>query len=65
MGQCRIKYNKSFDLMPKTAPFTLMAEEHPPSPNHEDESFLLGRLRVKPAMTVRGAVFGIRLKDLV
>ena len=33
-------------------PFTVMAEEHPPSPMREDESLALGRLRVKPAMTV-------------
>ena len=30
-----------------------MAEEHPPSPVHEDDTLLLGRLRVKPAMTVK------------
>ena len=33
-------------------PFTVMAEEHPPSPMRKDESLALGRLRVKPAMTV-------------
>ena len=31
--------------------FTVMAEEHPPSPVREDNTLLLGRLRVKPAMT--------------
>lgn len=44
---------------------TLMAEEHPPSPNREDESLLLWRLRVKLAMRVKGAVFGIWFKDLL
>jgi hypothetical protein len=33
-------------------PFTIMAEEHPPSPICEDEPLARGRLRVKPAMTV-------------
>ena len=42
-----------------------MAEEHPPSPKHEDDSFSVGRLRVKPAMRVKGAFFGIRFKDLL
>ena len=31
-----------------------MTEEHPPSPMREDILFTLGRLWVKPAMTVRG-----------
>ena len=31
-----------------------MAERHPPSPMREDGILSLGRLRVKPAMTVRG-----------
>jgi hypothetical protein len=31
-----------------------MAEEHPPSPEREDETLLFRRLRVKPAMTARG-----------
>ena len=39
-----------------------MADKDPPSPNREDESLSLGRLRVKPAMTFKGAFFGIRLK---
>ena len=43
--------------------FAVMAEGHPPSPNREDESLSFGRLRVKPAMTVKGAFFCIRLKD--
>ena len=30
-----------------------MAEEHPPSPNREDETQAFGRLRGKPAMTVK------------
>ncbi len=33
-------------------PYTVMAEEHPPSPEREDVFLSLGRLRVKPAMTV-------------
>jgi hypothetical protein len=33
-------------------PFTVMAEEHPPSPEREDDTLSLRRLRVKPAMTV-------------
>ena len=37
-------------------PFTVMAEEHPPSPKREDESLSFGRLRVKPAMTAKGEV---------
>ena len=35
-------------------PYTVMAEEHPPSPEREDETLLFRRLRVKPAMTARG-----------
>ena len=31
-----------------------MAEEHPPSPKREDDTNVFGRLRVKPAMTVKG-----------
>ena len=31
-----------------------MAEEHPPSPKHGDDTLSLGRLRVKPAMRVKG-----------
>ena len=34
--------------------YTVMAEEHPPSPEREDILLSLGRLRVKPAMTVLG-----------
>ena len=48
-----------------TNAFAVMADKDPPSPNREDETLSLGRLRVNPAMTVRGAVFGIRLKDLL
>ena len=36
--------------------FTVMAEEHPPSPNREDDSLSLWRLRVEPAMTGCGQV---------
>ncbi len=43
--------------------FTVMADKDPPSPNREDETLSFGRFRVKPAMTVRGAVFGMRIKD--
>ena len=32
--------------------YTLMAEEHPPSPELKDNTLLLRRLRVKPAMRV-------------
>ena len=35
-------------------PITIMAEEHPPSPKREDVFLSLGRLRVRPAMTVKG-----------
>ena len=35
-------------------PIPVMAEEHPPSPKREDVFLSLGRLRVKPAMTVKG-----------
>ena len=38
-----------------------MAEEHPPSLRLEDELFVLGRLRVKPAMRTTGKAF--RSKD--
>ena len=38
----------------KATPYCLMAEGHPPSPNGEDVSLSLGRLRVKPAMRPRG-----------
>ena len=31
-----------------------MAEEHPPSPKRGDNTHAFGRLRVKPAMTVKG-----------
>ena len=42
-------------------PFTVMAEEHPPSPEHGDESLTFGRLRVKPAMTVsRGSLIVLK-----
>ena len=34
-------------------PFTVMAEEHPPSPEREDNNLSFRRLRVKPAMTVK------------
>ena len=40
-----------------------MAEEHPPSPVREDDTLLLGRLRVKPAMTVK-AGFQSQNKDI-
>ncbi len=36
-----------------------MADKDPPSPNRENESLSLGRLRVKPAMTVKDAVIDI------
>ena len=34
----------------------VMAEAHPPSPVSEDDNLSLGRLRVKPAMTIRRSV---------
>ena len=34
-----------------------MAEAQPPSPKHRDESFLLRRLRIKSAMTVKRMVY--------
>ena len=43
-------------------PFTVMAEEHPPSPKHGDESLTLGRLRVKPAMTVQSIIVVLKVK---
>ena len=33
-----------------------MAEQHPPSPVREDDNLSLGRLRVKPAMTIQWSV---------
>ena len=33
-------------------PFTVMAEEHPPSPSRGGDTRAFRRLRVKPAMTV-------------
>ena len=35
--------------------FTLMAEEHPPSPDRVNDTLPFGRLRVKPAMRVKGS----------
>ena len=45
-------------------PITVMAEEHPPSPKRKNVFLLLGRLRVKPAMTVKGeSAEALRQKD--
>ena len=43
-------------------PFTVMAEEHPPSPKRGDEPLTHGRLRVKPAMTVQGVIVVLKVK---
>ncbi len=37
-------------------PFTVMAEEHPPSPEREDDILSFRRLRFKPAMTDKAKV---------
>ena len=39
--------------------YTLMAEEHLPSPEHEDNTLLLRILRVKPAMRVMRSVVSL------
>lgn len=46
-------------------PYTVMAEEHPPSPMREDESFSLGRLRGKPAMTISRSVLSFGLMSIL
>ena len=49
----------------KATLYCLMAEGHPPSPNCEDVSLSLGRLRVKPAMRPRGGSLFPFLKSRV
>ena len=57
MGQCRIKkYNKSLDLMPKTAPLTLIAGLTRNLPTYRDSFSWLGDGGCSSAMRVKSAI---------